>query len=71
MCCFSRPVIDVSRTNIFARAAPEGRQYLADAMTLRAAEDLAMILPLPDPDDILFRRLITGPAPNGDIYLEA
>jgi hypothetical protein len=47
MCCFSRPIIHVSRTNIFARTAPGGRQLLAYEMSLRAAEDLAMILPLP------------------------
>ncbi|WP_170319425.1 hypothetical protein [Polyangium spumosum] len=39
----------VSATNIFAREAPEGRQYLAYSMTLSASEDLAMILPLPVP----------------------
>lgn len=49
MCCFSRPVFSVSATNIFARAVPDGRQYLAYSMTLSAAEDLAMILPLPVP----------------------
>lgn len=49
MCCFSQPVLSVSATNIFAREAPDGRQYLAYDMTLSAAEDLAMILPLPVP----------------------
>lgn len=53
MCCFSRPVISVSATNIFAREAPEGGQYLAYSMTLSAAEDLAMILPLPVPPGAL------------------
>jgi hypothetical protein len=47
MCCFSRPVVSVSDTSIFARAATAGRQYLAYEMRLAAAEDLAMILPLP------------------------
>jgi hypothetical protein len=49
MCCFSRPVDRVSDTNIFARAAREGRQYLAYSMRLSAREDLAMILPIPTP----------------------
>ena len=47
MCCFSRPVQAVSATNIFARPGENGRQLLAYSMTLRAKEDLAMILPLP------------------------
>lgn len=50
MCCFSRPIYSVSSTNIFAREAPDGRQYLAYSMTLSAPEDLAMILPLPVPE---------------------
>lgn len=47
MCCFSRPVDSVSATNIFARSGAGGRQFIAYSMTLRAGEDLAMILPLP------------------------
>ncbi len=47
MCCFSRPVISVSATNIFARAAEEGRQFLVYSMSIEAETDLAMILPLP------------------------
>ena len=47
MCCFSRPVDSVSATNIFARSGADGRQFIAYSMTLRAGEDLAMILPLP------------------------
>ena len=47
MCCFSRPVISVSATNIFARPAEEGRQFVVYSMTLNAKDDLAMILPLP------------------------
>jgi hypothetical protein len=46
MCCFSRPVISVSATNIFARPAEDGRQFLVYSMVLKAKEDLAMILPL-------------------------
>jgi hypothetical protein len=47
MCCFSRPVISVSATNIFARAAEDGRQFLVYSMTLNAKDDLAMVVPLP------------------------
>ncbi len=47
MCCFSRPVDSVSDTSIFARAAGKGWQYLAYSMNFQAAEDLAMILPIP------------------------
>jgi hypothetical protein len=47
MCCFSRPIQSVSATNIFARRAEDGRQFLAYSMTLTAREDLAMVLPLP------------------------
>jgi hypothetical protein len=49
MCCFSRPVDAVTDTNIFARAAKEGRQFLVYSMKLNAKEELAMILPLPVP----------------------
>jgi hypothetical protein len=49
MCCFSRPVKLVADTNIFARASKDGRQYLVYSMRLDAAEDLAMILPIPVP----------------------
>jgi hypothetical protein len=47
MCCFSRPVQSVSATHIFARVGADGRQFLVYSMTLRAKEDLAMVLPLP------------------------
>jgi hypothetical protein len=47
MCCFSRPVISVTSTNIFARPAADGRQFLVYSMSIEAATDLAMILPLP------------------------
>ena len=47
MCCFSRPVDSVSDTSIFARAAGKGWQYLVYSMNFQAAEDLAMILPIP------------------------
>jgi hypothetical protein len=51
MCCFSRPVENVSLTKIFARwvAAEEGqlRQCVVYQMNYQAKEDLAMVLPLP------------------------
>jgi len=47
MCCFSRPIISVSATNIFARAGEDGRQFLVYSMILNARDDLAMVLPLP------------------------
>jgi hypothetical protein len=50
MCCFSRPVEQVSQTKIFARSAGKGRQYIVYSMTIDAKEDLAMILPIPVPE---------------------
>jgi hypothetical protein len=51
MCCFSREVKDVSATRIFARwTSADGaslRQCVVYQMNYAAAEDLAMILPLP------------------------
>ncbi|HLJ56382.1 MAG TPA: hypothetical protein VKT77_15190 [Chthonomonadaceae bacterium] len=47
MCCFSRQVISVTGTHIFARSLEGVRQALVYSMTLRAGEDLAMILPIP------------------------
>ena len=49
MCCFSKAVESVSRTNIFARPSKQERQYLVYSMNLSAKEDLAMILPIPTP----------------------
>src|SRR5438046_1685845 len=49
MCCFSRKVDVVADTNIFARAAKDGRQFLVYSMRFKAGEDLAMILPIPTP----------------------
>ncbi len=49
MCCFSRPVKDVSATKIFARMSDKARQYVVYSMKLDAGEDLAMILPIPVP----------------------
>jgi hypothetical protein len=50
MCCFSGKV-EVAGTNIFARAAKEGRQFVVYGMSLFAREDMAMILPIPVPKD--------------------
>jgi hypothetical protein len=47
MCCFSRPVQDVSNTKIFARLGTGVDQFVAYAMNLSASEDLAMVLPIP------------------------
>lgn len=59
MCCFSRPVISVCATNIFARPDASGRQFLVYSMTVNAAQELAMVLPLPvkigtDEQDVTF-----------------
>jgi hypothetical protein len=51
MCCFSKPVKLVADTNIFARAAAHGRQYLVYSMRVSSAEELAMILPIPVPKE--------------------
>ncbi len=51
MCCFSRPVVSVSATRIFARGFPRGpeqeREFVVYSMHLEAKEDLAMVLPIP------------------------
>lgn len=47
MCIFSRPIITVASTCIFARLNPEGQQYLAYSMTCDLPEEMAMILPIP------------------------
>lgn len=47
MCCFSRPIEDVSNTKIFARFL-EGRvQAIVYQMDYKAKDELAMILPIP------------------------
>jgi hypothetical protein len=46
MCCFSQSVEQVSNTNVFARST-NGKQFLVYSMAYAAAEDLAMVLPLP------------------------
>jgi hypothetical protein len=47
MCCFSGPVKDVSSTRLFARALGGGRQRLVYELALDAAQDVAMVLPVP------------------------
>ncbi|MDB6058023.1 MAG: hypothetical protein JWO95_1867 [Verrucomicrobiales bacterium] len=47
MCCFSRPVKEVSSTNIFARSDGLHRQFIVYAMSIETETDVAMILPLP------------------------
>lgn len=47
MCCFSREVLSVSGTNLFARLEPDGRQYVVYAMTVHSDEQVSMILPVP------------------------
>lgn len=47
MCCFSGPVEDVSQTKIFARFIKEREQAVVYQMHYKAAEALAMILPIP------------------------
>jgi hypothetical protein len=46
MCCFSRPIADVSGTSIFVRFHGN-QQLLAYQMRLSSPEEVAMILPLP------------------------
>ena len=47
MCCFSRPVKEVSSTNIFARSDGSHRQFIVYSMSIETQADVAMILPLP------------------------
>src|SRR5688572_13184438 len=49
MCCFSRPVEEISGTKIFARRGEKNTQYLVYSMHFKALDDLAMILPIPTP----------------------
>jgi hypothetical protein len=51
MCIFSQPVRSVSSTRIFAANHGIGLQSLAYQMTYIADNDLAMILPLPVPEN--------------------
>lgn len=47
MCIFSRPVISVNNTQIFARASSRDTQFLAYQMTYESHHENAMILPIP------------------------
>jgi len=49
MCCFSMPVRFVAGTTIFARPMADGSQPLVYSMAFAAAEELAMIPPIPVP----------------------
>ena len=51
MCCFTGPIIKVSTTSIFAREGEGNQQYLAYALQLNSANEVAMVLPLPVPAD--------------------
>ncbi len=48
MCCFTNAV-SVSHTSIFARDAGNDRQFLVYAMKVKAAAEVAMVLPIPVP----------------------
>lgn len=65
MCCFSQTIAQVSRTQVFARAAGID-QFLVYSMDLRTKGDVAMILPLPVPpgsaeDSVRFINLEKSP----------
>ena len=47
MCCFSKSVLSVSNTNLFARLSGKGTQFLVYQMQYQSAVPNAMILPLP------------------------
>jgi len=47
--CICSKTAELSNTNIFARAGKDGRQYLVYSMVIKAAEELALILPIPTP----------------------
>jgi hypothetical protein len=47
MCCFSGKVEQVTNTRIFARLDDQGNQMLIYQMALRAAQEVAMVLPIP------------------------
>lgn len=73
MCCFTGPVLSVSNTRIFARDAGDKRQYLAYAMNLNTAKEVAMVLPLPVPakspeDAVKFIDLSGYPTLFTDLY---
>lgn len=47
MCCFTGKVEEVKNTRIFARLRTDGRQVLIYQMSVKAPQDLAMVLPIP------------------------
>lgn len=47
MCIFSKPVISVNNTQIFARLTEKATQFLAYQMTYESRDENAMILPFP------------------------
>jgi len=47
--CICSKTAELSNTNIFARAGKDGRQFLVYSMVIKAAEELALILPIPTP----------------------
>lgn len=47
MCCFAKPVLSVTDTNIFARLTDKGSQMLAYQMEFSSEKPNAMILPIP------------------------
>lgn len=47
MCCFTGKVEEVKNTRIFARLRTDGRQALIYQMSVKANQDLAMVLPIP------------------------
>lgn len=47
MCCFTRPIQHVSETNLFARMGDGIEQFIVYSMSLKTAQDVAMVLPIP------------------------
>ena len=47
MCCFTGKVEEVKNTRIFARLGERGNQVLIYQMSVKAPQDLAMVLPIP------------------------
>ena len=47
MCIFSRPIISVNNTQLFARVSGKGTQFLVYQMNYESPEKNAMILPIP------------------------
>ncbi len=51
MCCFARPVEEVTSTNIFGRLSTQSSQFLVYQMHFKSREANAMILPIPTAKD--------------------